>query len=318
MQGKVGEIIKVGDIPEFDLARKGALDQYGEWRTVTGFAWTSVIVSSKGYYWQRSRPDEIKIGKLSPSRGAKIGYCVVYIQGKGYRLHRLILCAFEGPPANDKIEGMHGDDNRLNNDITNLKWGTKSENAPESRKGRSTSMGQPVQVDTPNGQVVYVSVNAATTAGHKKPKLGWTRVYRESQEDLPAGPVMNAKKELVQEPAEDWRDLPLRKDGKRTARLSNRGRKQTNLHAKTPNDVETVKPTKGQDYDRLLLDNGNINGPTHCLLWELFNERKIPEGMKIDHWDRNTGNCSLSNLKLETDKGNMENRACSKKRARTD
>jgi hypothetical protein len=61
------------------------------------------------------------------------GYMSVTVAGKPYRVHRLVLEAFIGPcPAN--MEGCHGDGNRGNNSIPNLRWDTKLENAQDRIK----------------------------------------------------------------------------------------------------------------------------------------------------------------------------------------
>jgi hypothetical protein len=46
-------------------------------------------------------------------------------------VHRLVLEAFVGPCPPD-MECLHGDDVPDNNVLTNLRWGTKSENAQEA------------------------------------------------------------------------------------------------------------------------------------------------------------------------------------------
>ena len=46
----------------------------------------------------------------------------------------------------------------------------------------------------------------------------------------------------------------------------------------------------------------------HRILWEMANG-PIPEGMQIDHIDRNKGNNSRTNLRLVTHSQNMHNRA---------
>jgi len=60
------------------------------------------------------------------------GYLRVALFLEGVRewhfIHRLVLEAFIGPPANDLIEGCHLDDVQTNNRLTNLVWGTRAEN----------------------------------------------------------------------------------------------------------------------------------------------------------------------------------------------
>src|SRR5262245_7863305 len=54
-------------------------------------------------------------------------------------LHRLVLAAFVGPCPEGQ-EGMHADDDPANNALSNLSWGTRSENVTTSvRHGRWAS-----------------------------------------------------------------------------------------------------------------------------------------------------------------------------------
>jgi len=52
---------------------------------------------------------------------------------KTVKTHRLVLYAFFGPcPAGQ--EGRHLDGDRLNNNVSNLAWGTKAENGKDKRR----------------------------------------------------------------------------------------------------------------------------------------------------------------------------------------
>lgn len=54
------------------------------------------------------------------------------------RVHELVLIAFVGPRPADKPYGRHLDDNKLDNRLSNLKWGTPTENAQDAlRNGRN-------------------------------------------------------------------------------------------------------------------------------------------------------------------------------------
>lgn len=56
-------------------------------------------------------------------------------------LHRLVCMAFYGKPKG-KLVAMHIDNNKLNNNLTNLKWGTHSENTQQAYdEGRAISPG---------------------------------------------------------------------------------------------------------------------------------------------------------------------------------
>lgn len=48
---------------------------------------------------------------------------------KSHPVHRLVLEAFVGPPPKDKPLALHRDDNKRNNALDNLYWGSSSDNA---------------------------------------------------------------------------------------------------------------------------------------------------------------------------------------------
>ncbi len=55
-------------------------------------------------------------------------------------VHTLVLEAFIGPRPSKKHEGAHGDGNRLNNTLENLRWATKRQNISDKIKhGRSNA-----------------------------------------------------------------------------------------------------------------------------------------------------------------------------------
>ena len=93
-----------------------------------------------GYYLSKS-------GKLWRYVGTKWIRCNEYISPKGYphvhlnghikRLNRLVAKTYLPNPNNLQIV-MHLDNNKLNNSITNLKWGTYKENSQQMmREGRN-------------------------------------------------------------------------------------------------------------------------------------------------------------------------------------
>ncbi len=70
------------------------------------------------------------------------GYFVVtlYRRGSGKvvrRLHHLVLEAFVGPRP-PGMEACHNDDDRTNNALCNLRWGTRLENAADRVRNRRT------------------------------------------------------------------------------------------------------------------------------------------------------------------------------------
>lgn len=96
----------------------------------TGEVWT--VIESYPHY-QISTLGRVlgKNGKpLRPAPNSK-GYLSVCLYGPEKRtsllVHRLVLEAFVGP-CPDGMESLHGDGNKLNNRLDNLRWGTSAAN----------------------------------------------------------------------------------------------------------------------------------------------------------------------------------------------
>lgn len=54
-----------------------------------------------------------------------------------YRIHRLVLLTFRGP-CPEGMESLHWDDNPVNNNLENLRWGTREENLQDMHRNRSS------------------------------------------------------------------------------------------------------------------------------------------------------------------------------------
>lgn len=70
-------------------------------------------------------------------------YITLRMGGKGYTrtVHRLMLEAFVGPRP-DKHECRHADNDRTNNAIGNLSWGTKSQNQSDRVRHGTDQVGE--------------------------------------------------------------------------------------------------------------------------------------------------------------------------------
>ena len=84
-------------------------------------------------------------GTWKPKRQTigKVGYPVIamWANNKGVTktVHRLVLEAFVGP-CPDGMEALHADGTRTNNSLSNLRWGTRSENVQDAiAHGTATS-----------------------------------------------------------------------------------------------------------------------------------------------------------------------------------
>lgn len=106
-------------------------------------------VDTNGNIWSRWTPGRghgMRIGsrtkRLAPQ--SSLGYQRVnlYVAGvmKHVFVHRLVLLAFVGP-CPDGLQCRHLDGDRTNNALSNLCWGTISENMSDRRKHKTTAKG---------------------------------------------------------------------------------------------------------------------------------------------------------------------------------
>ncbi len=90
---------------------------------IDGSVWTCRIPGS--------RPAGTKFSncwrKLKPRPSDRFGHLKVALSGKPRSVHRLVLEAFVGPSP-PRMECRHLDGNPQNNNLENLKWGTRKEN----------------------------------------------------------------------------------------------------------------------------------------------------------------------------------------------
>lgn len=57
----------------------------------------------------------------------------VYLERQRIQLGRVVLLAFAGPPPSEAHECCHRDDDKANNDPSNLYWGTHADNMADAR-----------------------------------------------------------------------------------------------------------------------------------------------------------------------------------------
>lgn len=84
------------------------------------------VWSTKNHAPRQLKPFKKKSGHLQVAlmaNGAK--------RGKSICVHVLVLTAFKGAPP-DGLECLHGDGNAANNNIRNLRWGTRLQNVRDS------------------------------------------------------------------------------------------------------------------------------------------------------------------------------------------
>lgn len=106
------------------------------WKPVPGYSgmyWVSNTGRLKSYRWWKQRGVESR-GKAFLIKPMKMrdGHLLarLWMDGstKTVSMAKLILTVFTGPPTKDKRWACHNDGNPSNNLISNLRWGTNSEN----------------------------------------------------------------------------------------------------------------------------------------------------------------------------------------------
>lgn len=81
--------------------------------------------------YQASDDGRIKHGNKEVGRLGTHGYYRVYMDGKDYAVHRVILETFVGPPPVEGAVGRHLNDKRTDNRLQNLAWGTQQNNVDD-------------------------------------------------------------------------------------------------------------------------------------------------------------------------------------------
>lgn len=109
-----------------------------EWRSIAGFPAYEVsdhgrvrrVIAVKGAAAKVLKPSPDAYGYL------QVGLCNGRGLSRNRKLHQLVLEAFVGPRP-DGYECAHGDCDKQNNHVSNLRWATKKENRADSiRMGR--------------------------------------------------------------------------------------------------------------------------------------------------------------------------------------
>ena len=288
---------------------------YGEWRTVPGFPRNHVVVSDKGWVMTCSTHRWCK--PMSGWSQVQKNYNAVQIHGFQYLVTRMVCRAFHGPPPSADSVVVHVDSNKALNDVSVIKWGTRS----EARKGRNTTnkCNTAIPVEMRHGSWdEYVptikfdsSKQAATWLGktgynngsgvlaalkylEENTKVeflagqagrwlyGWRvkRWFDESQDELPATDCDRLSGRS--EPAEEWRI-----DVETEQLVSNRGR-----YWQTTSMGKTGKRTM---YADMHVDLLTTTANWHRVVYRAFHG-DLPKSTFITHADGNIKNNNLSNL----------------------
>lgn len=112
------------------------------------------------------------------------GYKQVTLAHKQYSVHRLILEAFVGP-CPPTLEACHGDNDRSNNAITNLRWDTRKANTEDRlRAGTSIKGEKHPKATLTNAQIDGIRIlwNTFLPDGKRKySQLSLARLYNVTQ-----------------------------------------------------------------------------------------------------------------------------------------
>lgn len=124
-----------------------------------------------------------------------------------HRVHRLVLLAFIGPPPPGKPNGLHSDDNKLNNRLTNLRWGTHSDNNFDSVDNGSHAQARKQACDRGH---LYVSCNvrnhsaAAGLRGCQSCHMAQINVHRDGLLGRPRTRYNRGKDGFRRQAGETW------------------------------------------------------------------------------------------------------------------
>ena len=109
-------------------------DNEEQWRDIDGLE-GEYAISSKG------RVQNLKNGKILTGVVDSYGYKKLILKGKTYKIHRLVALAFI-PNPNKLPQVDHVDEDKTNNNVSNLRWVSPSENIRHSTHKQSCKVKQ--------------------------------------------------------------------------------------------------------------------------------------------------------------------------------
>lgn len=226
---------------------------------------------------------------------------------KGYRVvgkhqvHRLVLAAFDGPrPAN--VWCCHGDDNRGNNVLTNLSWGSPRDNADDTvRRGRLRSCRgavvsvPPEELDAAIDAVIQKRMTRAQAARSVHRSVAWVdlrvreKTFPPNTTRQPPVPYEEAVR-LALAGEEVWAPAV----GPGAAMVSNLGR----VRNTATGNIVTPQWARRKGYLRV------FGRSLHTVVMNSFSERPSPDAIVLHHEVNDRTNNSLANLRWGTYKEN--------------
>lgn len=148
------------DVPGYEgyyrVSDLGRVKSLGRW----------ILGRGKTKRWNRERICSSKVSKRNP-------YPTVVLrkngEGKKERFHILVLLAFVGPKPLGK-RGLHWDDNKENNKLSNLRWGSQKENMMDKCRNGNDQDGQNNSKAKLTWDQVRI-IRKLSNSGHTRKKL---------------------------------------------------------------------------------------------------------------------------------------------------
>ena len=133
-----------------------------EWKNIDGFRGYYVSNFGRIKSYRRS-----KDGMILKQRLNKKGYCQVMISDDNSKkhfiqVHRLVLKTFNPVENMDELEVNHKDENKTNNNLSNLEWMTHLENVRYGTGAQRAVEPQKMKIKCIENGVVYNSMKEAS------------------------------------------------------------------------------------------------------------------------------------------------------------
>lgn len=241
------------------------------------------------------------------------------LKGKSLTIAALVLEAFVGPRP-DGMFALHRNDNRNDNRLENLYWGTPSENCIDMLRNGIHAKAKLSESDIPEiwsrllrnepmtavardygvRPAIIGNIRSGDTWSHITQDLpGWPLVSPERNNRLP----IYAREEACQR-EEIWEDIPSHSG----YRLSNYGRLQSNRRGTPWRENRTHVTRHGYRNLKLRNDDGKqVTWLVHALVLTVFACPR-PAGMFACHIDGNRLNNHAANLRWDTPRANSLDR----------
>jgi len=279
--------------------------------------WAPTGIETKMMVYEASTCGQIrsvhkKIGEtrvLSQSRVA--GYDQVNI-GNGMRaVHILVAMAHipKPPDADDTWTVDHVDANDESNDVSNLRWATKSQQSINRRpNSRGSIDGCPiVGINMRTGHILkFPSLQSAEDETEGQLHHSGISMCLNGKRNMHGGYVWTTPLILPDYPGENWKQI--RQTSKYYMLLSDFGRvgyefKHGYVKKISPDEKISERRIEETDtYPCIVVDGRSRQ--LHMLVWETF-VGKIPKGMVVHHKNHDKRDARLSNLELTTQSVNL-------------